>query len=1217
MLTSSAIVADALAEGGSVGPANRLVLAPNGSYYLAVIETGGVIELRKFTDIKSLTTYSGSGEHTVLSQTGRSELLTCEVTSDGILHLLFTTVDGGTRKVLHKQFDTSDDSWVSGETTVSSGGSTSLGTGEGLACIVGRDDTLHLAWWMKDSNYELHYNSYDGSSWGTEADLTTSQSDDPLFSLRIDVDDSGRVLILSDDGLGQWKAWEFDSSWTGTNISGVGQCVLVHDGFNVFHVAFLGDRRHTTIPAGVAGLSSTLGAFEYHYPHVAMNSSSITDGSTLPAGLYIENEFHFLTINDHGIHQGKYSKDVWNEHAHMGGHAFPDGDTVFSTCYHSDGDPFVVATLHVDEAFWYLFTFDRDEPHKGGKTHDFTIDGKGYMLASNLQKAGISQALPRVSLASDQRKEDDFSDLTSFTQSSWHHGRGEIELSDPNAFFDAAGVFTHVNDQVTSSFYPNATTRSDTSGTDFQGTPRAWALYAGNLYMLIYGSAASNNKLFVWDNTNTEWDVVSAGLDTSTGEPLGLEIVDDDLWVAQGESVNARVYDASGASWTSAQAPATAFKFWDGLLWRGDNLNEIYYSSDYGSPGSETWTLLGIASTGAGTANRVMKFEPYGGALLVFMQDAVWQIIANGDGTYQLIELINHQADQSPYNAYGTANFGGVMYYSLANRVIRFDGSTIQEVGPDRSGLPSLKFHPRLERGIIWAMHPSSNLLYAAFGSGVLVYNGIGWHEFHRGGTITSCFHTPTLASTGTLSHANLWHDDYVSSEYRVYWERLPSNSAGDYQEFTNPLRDSSVVYQATDPDMAADFVYRLITGWQDKGLPSLEKVIHEIFVRCDGLGDAATDWKLDVYFQTEDGTDSFTLTDWTYLCTFTQDGEDSIDITAFTDRTSDLDTQGAVGGLTYKRIRYLLDFREPTGSTTTTPFVLRGFTERFAVRTEDRYGFTAVVKAFDDLVRLDGGLETRDGETLRQEIYKLQTRVGHHHVDDGTLLGAINQMTNSSFERDSDADGLADDLSIGGTAGSTAYSLNSKHKTSGRYSQYVSLDTAATLLGPIITMPAGVSIKVGLSIYLTSGTGARVTVYETDVSGVVQSTLGISDVVANQEPAESPEFVEVQMTMDSKLSSPGYIRIEVASATSSALVLYTDSWYVYFGSNTPDYYFDGDSPRAQWHDDDPYLGRSLQRSFYSAYVTGQNESFRFRTAKSKAPTKETHITLFLREASG
>jgi hypothetical protein len=1240
------------------GIPNRLVAVDGMLYLVARSASDNLIHILKVnTDDAVVTDYPSIG--VTLDSGTTPSMLAAAGDRDGVIHIVYLTVDDGTKLLNHVTFDPATATWDSPETVLTS--SAALAS-DSLNMVMRSDGSVYVVAWIYDgSAYDLRYARYNPTTlaWTSE-EITANQATAPAYIPQIAADEGGNVMVLADDGTGglavqdQWTAWGLNSgSWSSVALDGLGQATLVALSGGAFHALFFGDKRHTVLHDVGGAIDSTIGAVEYEMPDV--------DGGIIGGAIY---GYGFAAVPDHGdlhvfagasgkLYQGGYYDDVWFPLRAVVDLSESRTALIAPVVAKSSDDPgdetLYVATKMVGSGNnWLAFTLDRAIPDRGGITHHITIDGQGFMLNGPLSKVDISQALPRVSLATELKSEDDISDLSSVTQYTWHHGRGEKYFEDPAAYADVDGLITDIPNQVTPQLFPVVTTRTGASNPgaalvgpggatignggqpigpaipavdaqNFGGYPVDDVIYNGNYWILIRGDNPADNALFYWHNTNNEWTPETAGLDVVNATPQDLEIFEEDLWVAQSDTDACRVYDKSAGAWVTASAAAYCLKSWDNKLWRADNINEIYYSSNAQTPTTATWTKLGEVDDGASTTGRIRRFETYNGTLLIFADFGVWQVVINQDLSYSLLPLLNDESQRSRTNGAAAANFGGIMYYNVGSGVTRFDGSSRSDVGPNKSPAGGEKYHtlPAAKRGDFSFMRATDNFLYMAIDAGatgrstVMRYAGTGWSEFWQanadGQRCRWVSHTPAITTTGAFAYRNLW----VEAGGTIYRIQLPRHGE-------NPLDDSTLTYRAGGQ-------YKLITGWQNQQLPAVEKLLHELIGRFEGFSGGQFEPNLHVYFQIDGGEDSFDTADWTYLATFSRNPGEEIDILGRAKWSALPDTySGSIGGLGHKQIRYMLVFDMDIGGATSTqsPPVLHSFGHRFVLRTPRRYGFTAVIQAWNDLNRLDGSKELGLAQRIRNTLYDMAEQRSPHYIDDGTLPAMINWVLNPGFELDSNEDGLADAWEKLNDSYVTT-SISYKHKVNGRQAQKVvvaAVDARAGIKQGSLVIPPGVKAHVEADLFVESGLGAQLLAINSATGEVigrskpvfpqvgVRPPAGFTTLHCHIDPREVVTTVEIQVVVPRTLAD-----------ASTSTTFYVDSALLYLGETVPHYYVDGEQPRCQWvaTTTTPYMSPSFRRGSYAVYITGLNEVFRQNVPTEGGENiKNSEITLMMREAA-
>lgn len=176
------------------------------------------------------------------------------------------------------------------------------------------------------------------------------------------------------------------------------------------------------------------------------------------------------------------------------------------------------------------------------------------MLVGTPTKTDITSAIPRMSLTADERSYFDYGELDSFSQLSFHHGRSFFEFEDEYGYMESRSVLTHVPDQVTLGFLPQATK-------DVSGTPILIKWFEDKLHCVVKGGTLTNNKVYGYDTATgptNAWTDESAGL--STGAELSSATVTPfSIVVAQGganrTATSAEIrYKRTNQGWTAYES---------------------------------------------------------------------------------------------------------------------------------------------------------------------------------------------------------------------------------------------------------------------------------------------------------------------------------------------------------------------------------------------------------------------------------------------------------------------------------------------------------------------------------------------------------------------------------------------------------------------------------------------------------------------------------------
>ena len=458
------------------GFSRRTVVYGNSIYTVTNVDGSTFFSIHKADhDAETVTTYGSSGNATAVGSTlVQHNIAACLFGST--MHIVYLANPSGTKKIYHTSFDVSTDAWSGVTTEMGTGGVTPLAK-DSLDMVAGADGVIHLVTRANTTGTTWVANYWTRSTAGTWSSATqiesTTLSSGPAYVPCLDVDDGGRVLVMLDDGTGglatqsQWKAWELSAGvFTGTVIKGLGQASMCHTSGNVRHILFFGDKRHTVVKSNIANLTTTLGAIQFEQPYVEGGIVGGTNYGYAFSCAADGNDIHIATAAHGQVFQASYRHDHWEPLRttfNATGNNIHSGRTQKIACdlareFLSDGSlGIAVKQDDLSAKNWFVLHRDTGIPARGGITHSLTIDGEGFMVSGPLQKADISQAVPRVSLATELKTEDTLSDLSSVTQTSWHHGRGERILSNPNAFLDQEGLLTHIPDQITQQLFPVST----------------------------------------------------------------------------------------------------------------------------------------------------------------------------------------------------------------------------------------------------------------------------------------------------------------------------------------------------------------------------------------------------------------------------------------------------------------------------------------------------------------------------------------------------------------------------------------------------------------------------------------------------------------------------------------------------------------------------------------------------------------------------------------
>lgn len=839
------------------------------------------------------------------------------------------------------------------------------------------------------------------------------------------------------------------------------------------------------------------------------------------------------------------------------------------------------------------------------------MDGVGLMLAGLMTKSDITSATPRISIGTEQRRHTDFSERDTWGQQSYHHGYGALNIEDPYTFADSNDVVTWISNQLI--LAPTNTSCDRTAGgTDFSGYPVDQMPFEGNLYVLVYGNAPANNALYLYNNTTDSYDTVDAGLDTTTGEPSDLHAFDGSLFVAQGETANMRRF--TGSTWHDNKVPATFLESYDGFLWRADNIHELYYSADPTMDIGATWN--GPLEVGDRTYPIRGMAAGFDGALWVGKDDGIYVVRKVTDVNYQVTRLIDLTSCLCSVNGAAMIEFGGNLYFSVGVTLAKYDGASIQFMGPDRGahqterflltntqfGAPLLPQNVNLlpptynagNVGYVRKLVHDNNFLYAAVdnegaaSSRVMLWTGTGWHTVHKtsGNTrIRFVDFTRPLAGSGTLSNPHIWWND--SSGNTIKRQKHAKYSH-------NPLDEPSMEYVDSG---------ELTTAWWDAGLMDIDKSLFDFVVNATNLTAAGNSIKIE--FQVDD------YNVWYTLGTMYRTPESTL---YFPDN-SQLDPSIFV-----RKVRYRITLQRDPSLATTTP-ILKSYAHRFVVRPQSRYGWNFSVKAYDNFDDLQRRRHQDEANEIRRFLYGLRDKRSPIQFFDGTeLLSLTNLVTNPSVEIDSNADGAADGITSIGSG--VTLSVTAQYKTGGVIGQRVQLvsgaGTRGIQIGNTYSVEAGQRVFAAADVYLVDtpgGSFVRLEVLDGDDNPVAWTQYRPSSIRGETVGRFQRRYVffDAPSTGDYKfrIVSTDADGLGAADMYVDQLEFIVDSPEVFTEFNGD--YIDGDQIRCRWNGV-PHASTSTRQSGYFVYITTFTESMRYVENKKFSSNIESEFAITLRE---
>ena len=705
------------------------------------------------------------------------------------------------------------------------------------------------------------------------------------------------------------------------------------------------------------------------------------------------------------------------------------------------------------------FTSPIGTKDQAGVTHNIVMDSVGLMTAGVPTRSDITSAIPRISIGSEQRQHTDFSERDTFGQKSYHHGFGELNFSDRAKFMSSEGVWTLVPDQVT--LAPNWSTHEfsanadgSSSFSDVNGVIRAHAEFQGNTYLLVAGDSGSYNKLYYWSETHDKWLQSAATASMSTAgssdprdlQPFGVG-TNLNLYIAQGEAVNMVRFNSNLSTVADNGVPAKFVESFAGLLWRVDNLNQIFYSADPHTDGSATWTApTGMNNGTVGDSNSLIRgMCVHDRALWVGKDDGIYRIYNSSiDATeiWTIEKVIDLSHIISEFNGQAMISFGGNLYFTADRGLGKWDGATIQFMGPDKGSNAAENFMQlqsiyntalpqdinteaaSLNSGNVGTIrsltHDGTNI-YAAVDSGgdavggsaaesrVMAWNGSGWHQVYSTNEWNTSVHEPGDYRTQFVSFiprkGNTGWDNYprliigneavtnatedgVEKEDRVLMGYLPRWSQNLLDDFVSG-QDYALAFQSTG---------YLITSWFDGGLPDVEKTFFDLVVDTQNVGLGTTNNHIKVEYQVDDINIWYEMHQQSDITAANTD----LIVSSPTQKLTFPDNGNLDRSIYAKKIRLKFTLTRATtggGAYYTTP-VLKSWGYHFVVRPESRYGWNLTVKCYDNLIDLQRRQVSRPADELRQYLYSLRDQKIPIVFHDGTELHQIkNKVTNPSME--------------------------------------------------------------------------------------------------------------------------------------------------------------------------------------------------------------------------
>jgi len=715
--------------------------------------------------------------------------------------------------------------------------------------------------------------------------------------------------------------------------------------------------------------------------------------------------------------------------------------------------------------------------------------------------------------------------------------------------------------------------------------------YGGNMYVLVAGNTAADNEAY-WINTSTNQltPVTGTAVLPTISATFDAIVYSGDLIVSfQGSNLWRITSTSTGASFAQQAGKLAVF---DGILWgsrnAASNMLAQYSQADetliaptnIGAVGSSAYPIRGM----------VAGFD---GALWVGKDDGLYSVRPDGAGGYVIELVVDLLPVVSSNNGKAMIVFGGNLYMSVSNTIMRYDGSTIQFMGPDKGAHATEKFFdlntnfnspsapqpvnllpPTYQAGIVGGIthmfHDATFLYAVASNKGlapdrIYVWGGTGWHLLVEGwdppATLNGGWFTGEFATSGLLSYPVYWFSLTEGGDDTFHYIKWSRHSV-------NPLDDLTLEYEATG---------WIITPWYDAGLFDLEKVFFNFVVNALGLVAGSED--IDVEFQVDDYDVWYTLG----TVSTTPEG-----VLKFPDNT-EFDP-----ALFAKKIRYRITLNR--GATTTNTPVMKSWGHRFVVRPESRYGWGVSVKAYNNIQRLDRMTEEGQGLVIRDKLLAMRdSRVPIKYSDGRQLEPLTNRLTNPSFEVDTDGNGTADGWTFAPFTGTR--SLNAQYKVSGIFSQRVeNPDTGYTgLIQTVNTdVPGGATLFASAYVYIESGDHVRLEVVRAIDSTVVGTYIYNKPI----EGVNSQRFERGTILLEDVDEGEYYIEIvRHEDDATQETVFYVDAceliWSTSWLKRENEVYIDGDQLRCHWNGT-PHASTSTRQYGYFVYITAMTDTERY-----------------------
>ena len=787
-------------------------------------------------------------------------------------------------------------------------------------------------------------------------------------------------------------------------------------------------------------------------------------------------------------------------------------------------------------------------------THDVTIDRRGYLIVpGSKRKSDITPFSPKVRTSDPSYQ--DFSIIQTEAIRTWHGGRGQLEQQNPYAFYDQSGVDSHIPGQLTLTALGKQTFK--TGGLlSIGGIPAKFYLSgtSGNLFAATKGSA---RDVWIWDNTNTEWDAQTSGM---TADPTDMVDFLGKLYVAVGESANARIKNLSAGTWSAGVSgfPANLLAVLENVMYWSDNINELYYA---------------VADPSAAAANRLGPI--YVGDTNTYIRGLiVWNntvYIGKDDGLYTLVDNVARKTTDFSWgrdsnNFHWMKAWNGALYFPILHGLYRLIGGTTQQsVGPNRGtlaypdGTTSFKAVPSSRVGRVVDIIPTENFLYLLIdgGSGnsqiLSSPDGVAWSQV---GEVTAAssiagFYTPQLTTTGALATPNLWYG--VGSN--VYRNIQPYGT-------DDPFESSTYQYESTG---------YLMTSWIDGGLPDIPKAVYEVGLLSEALTSTET---VQVAYQLDD------LTTWQNLV------DDNGNTYAFT--FSPIQFILMPEHTVAKRIRFRLTLAR--GSTTTLTPKVKGLIYRFMARPDAYWSWQLSLRSGRSIRNeyLDQSEPFDPGEIKLLLETARQGRTPIQFADGEMEPGITNLILNPEFRTDTNADGLCDNWN---EVGNPVTSLDVTVKRVGLRSQKTVTASSGTegVESSTLTVVSGTRYTASAYVYVSAGDTVYLELREQGVGSVLASSPLLA--------ADRGRWVRLEATAPATSTSCRLRIVRNSADASLATTFYVSGaqFEITSDNRQSNYslkasaFCSGDQPKCHWSGQ-PHASTSVRNSYAIVFVTNVGE---------------------------